>query len=95
MLTSATAAEHSGFGEPPMFWILKVLPMRMLPDQIAKTAVMPSLSHRCWVDAMDFVFKQSEAAVMSQKARRRMARQTKMEVVWAGPVVVHVLVREQ
>ena len=43
---------------------------------------------RCAVDAMDFVFKQSEGAVMSQKAQRRVARQKKVEVVWAGPAVV-------
>ena len=41
------------------------------------------------VDAMDSVFNQSERAMMSQKAQRRMARQKKVEVVWAGPAVVH------
>ena len=35
------------------------------------------------------MFKQSEGAVMSQKAQRRMANQKKVEVVWAGPAVVH------
>ena len=43
---------------------------------------------QCEVDAIDFVFKQSEGAVMSQKAQRRMAKQKKVEVVWAGPAVV-------
>ena len=43
---------------------------------------------RCVVDAIDFVFNQSEGAAMSQKAQRRMARQKKVEVVWAGPAAV-------
>ena len=43
---------------------------------------------RCEVDATDFVFKQSEGAVMSRKTQRRMLRQKKAEVVWAGPAVV-------
>ena len=43
---------------------------------------------RCEVDATDFVFKQSEGAVMSRKTQRRMLRQTQAEVVWAGPAVV-------
>ena len=43
---------------------------------------------RCEVDATDFVFKQSEGTVMSRKTQRRMLRQKKAEVVWAGPAVV-------
>ena len=46
-------------------------------------------NNQCEVDAVDFVFRQSKGAVLSQKAQRRVARQKKVEVVWAGPAVVH------
>ena len=80
----AAAADYRGFGEPPIFWILKVLPVSPGSDNGDRSDV----NDRCAVDAMDFVFNQSEGGVMSQKAQRRMARQKKVEVVWAGPAVV-------
>ena len=43
-------------------------------------------SGQCEVDAMDFVFRPSEGAVMSQKTQRRIAKQRKVGVVWAGGV---------
>ena len=43
---------------------------------------------RCGVDAIDFVFRQSKGAVYSQKTQKRMTRQKRVEVVWAGPAVV-------
>ena len=45
-------------------------------------------SGQCEVDAIGFMFKQSGGAVMSQKARRRIANQKRVEVVWAGPAAV-------
>ena len=81
----AAAADYRGFGEPPIFWILQVLPVSPGSGNGDRSDV----DDRCVVDAVDFVFNQSEGAVMSQKARRRIAGQKKVEVVWAGPAVVH------
>ena len=72
-----------GFGEPSVFWMLNVVKVPVSPGPDRK-----DVGDKCGVDAEDFVFKQSEGAVMSQKAQRRMARQKKVEVVWAGPAVV-------
>jgi len=80
----AAAAGYRGFGEPSIFWILKVLPV----SPGSGSGDRNDANDRCAVDAMDFVFKQSEGAVMSQKAQRRVARQKKVEVVWTGPAVV-------
>ena len=66
----AAAAEYRGFGEPPIFWILKVLPVSPGSDNGDRS----DGNDRCAVDAMDFVFNQSEGAVMSQKAQRGMAQ---------------------
>ena len=43
---------------------------------------------QCEVDTIDFVFRQSKGAVMSQKAQKRISKQKRVEVVWAGPAVV-------
>ena len=72
-----------GFGEPSVFWMLNVVQVPLSPGSGRKV-----VGDKCGVDAEDFVFKQSEGAVMSQKAQRRMARQKQVEVVWAGPAVV-------
>ena len=80
----AAAAEYREFGEPPIFWILKVLPVSSGSDNGDHI----DANDRSEVDAIGFRFKQSKEAVMSQKAQRRMVRQTKAETMWAGPAVV-------
>ena len=77
----AADAEFRGFGEPPIFWMLNVVQVPVPPDC--------SGGGQCEVDELGFRFKQSKGAVMSQKAQRRLANQKKVEVVWAGPAVVH------
>ena len=76
--------EYRGFGEPSVYWMLDVLP----PGSDRKDADRRDGGDQCVVDSMDFVFRPSEGAVMSQKTQRRIARQKKVEVVWAGPAVV-------
>ena len=79
----AAAAEYRGFGEPPIFWMLNVMEKPVPPGSDDQCEV-----NACGVDAVGFTFKQSEGAVMSQKAQRRMVRQKKVEEEWAGPAVV-------
>ena len=76
--------EYRGFGEPPIFWMLDVLP----PGSDRRDGGDQCGGDQCEVDAMDFVFRPSEGAVMSQKTQRRIAKQRKVGVVWAGPAVV-------
>jgi hypothetical protein len=77
----AAATEYRGFGEPPIFSMLNVMEKPVPPRSGDRCEV-----DACVVDAVDFMFKQSEGAVMSQKARRRIANQKRVEVVWAGGV---------
>ena len=81
--SKAVKAEYRGFGEPPMFWMLNVMEKPVPPGSDDQCEV-----NACGVDAVGFTFKQSEGAVMSQKAQRRMVRQKKVEEEWAGPAVV-------
>ena len=78
----AAAAGYRGFGEPPIFWMLNMVQVPVPPGTDC------SDSGQCEVDAVGFMFKQSEGAVMSQKARRRIATQKRVEVVWARPAAV-------
>ena len=84
----AADAGFRGFGEPPVFEVLKVVKVPVPKGEKNTSEAEFSDNDRCEVDATDFVFKQSEGAVMSRKTQRRMLRQKKAEVVWAGPVVV-------
>ena len=68
--------EQRGFGEPSVFWMLNVVKVPVSPGPDCQ-----DVGDKCGVDAKDSVFKQSEGAVMSQKAQRRMTRQKKVEVV--------------
>ena len=84
----AADAGFRGFGEPPVFWVLNVVKVPVPKGGKNTSKAEFSDNDRCEVDATDFVFKQSEGAVMSRKTQRRMLRQKKAEVVWAGPAVV-------
>jgi hypothetical protein len=84
----AADAGFRGFGEPPVFWVLNVVKVPVPKGGQNTSEAEFGDNDRCEVDAVDFVFKQAEGAVMSQKAQRRVARQKKVEVVWAGPAVV-------
>ena len=74
---------QSGIGKSPVFWMLDLVGVPVLPESDRS-----NVSDECEVDATNFVFKQSEGAVMSQKAHRRIASQRRVEVMWAGPAVV-------
>ena len=43
---------------------------------------------QCEVDVTDVVFRQSNGAVMSQKAQKRIANQKRAELVRTGPAAV-------
>ena len=75
--------EYRGFGEASVYWMLNVMEKPVPPGSDDQCEV-----NACGVDAVGFTFKQSEGAVMSQKAQRRMVRQKKVEEGWAGPAVV-------
>jgi hypothetical protein len=76
--------EYRGFGEASVYWILNVLPVSPGSDNGDRG----DNDEQCAEDAIDFVFRQSKGAVMSQKAQKRISKQKRVEVVWAGPAVV-------
>ena len=85
MSSKVVKGEYRGFGEASVYWILNVLPVSPGSDNGDRG----DNDEQCAEDAIDFVFRQSKGAVMSQKAQKRISKQKRVEVVWAGPAVVH------
>ena len=83
MSSKVVKGEYRGFGEASVYWILNVLPAG------SDNGDRGDNDEQCAEDAIDFVFRQSKGAVMSQKAQKRISKQKRVEVVWAGPAVVH------